>query len=67
MSAMEEPHVFLSVVEAAAFLGLSRGTLDNLRWQGGGPAYRKHGGRVLYTLEALKHWSKSREHSSTSD
>lgn len=57
---------YLSVNEAAAYLGVSRHTLDNLRHQGGGPKYRKHGGRVLYPREELEAWSKAREFTSTS-
>lgn len=57
---------FFSVVEAAHYLRLKRRTLDNLRWSGGGPKYRKHGGRVLYRREDLDAWSKSRAYLSTS-
>ncbi len=56
---------FLSVVQAADYLGLKRQTLDNYRWAGGGPRYRKHGGRVLYTLEELDRWSSDREWENT--
>jgi len=56
---------FLSVVEAAKYLGLKRSTLDHYRWVGGGPKYRKHGGRVFYTKEALDDWSEGREFENT--
>lgn len=56
---------FLSVVEAAEYLGLKRSTLDHYRWVGGGPKYRKHGGRVFYTKEALDDWSEGREFENT--
>ena len=66
---MSEPRTsspFLSVAEAAIFLGLKRQTLDNFRWAGGGPRYRKHGGRVFYAREELERWSRSREYRNTS-
>jgi len=57
---------YLSVTEAAQYLRLKRRTLDNLRWSGGGPKYRKHGGRVLYRRDDLEAWSQAREYRSTS-
>ena len=57
---------FLTVIEAANYLGLRRQTLDNYRWQGGGPAYRKHGGRVFYDKADLDRWSLDRSYVSTS-
>lgn len=57
---------FLTVEEAARYLKLTRSTLDNFRWLGGGPSYRKHGGRVLYHIEELDRWSQSRAYKSTS-
>jgi len=57
---------FMSVVQAATYLGLKRQTLDNFRWAGGGPRYRKHGGRVLYARAELDRWSGSREFRNTS-
>jgi excisionase family DNA binding protein len=57
---------YLSVAEAAQYLRLKRRTLDNLRWAGGGPKYRKHGGRVLYRRDELEAWSEAREYRSTS-
>lgn len=56
---------FLSVVEAADYLGLKRSTLDHYRWVGGGPIYRKHGGRVFYTQASLDGWSEGREFKDT--
>lgn len=58
---------FLSVVQAADYLGLKRQTLDNFRWAGGGPRYRKHGGRVLYAREELDRWSSEREWKNTGE
>ena len=34
---------FLSIQETADLLRVKRGTLDNLRWKGEGPAWRRHG------------------------
>lgn len=48
---------YFNVVQAANYLGLKRQTLDNFRWAGGGPKYRKHGGRVLYKRDELDAWS----------
>ena len=56
---------FLSVVEAARYLGIRRSTLDHYRCEGRGPRYRKHGWRVFYTREELDRWSKAREYRST--
>lgn len=57
---------FFTVEEAADFLKLTRSTLDNFRWAGGGPNYRKHGGRVCYHRDELERWSRDREYKSTS-
>ncbi len=57
---------FLDVQEAAAYLRLKKRTLDNMRWQGIGPRFRKHGGRVLYHRDDLKNWSESVKRRSTS-
>lgn len=43
----------LSPAEAATFLGLSRGTLSNMRVQGIGPNYIKFGRAVVYTVADL--------------
>ena len=48
---------FLTRVEAADFLRIDARTLDNLRYKGHGPRYRKHGGKVLYHEDDLTHWS----------
>ncbi|MEQ8751210.1 MAG: helix-turn-helix domain-containing protein [Amphiplicatus sp.] len=56
---------FLSVAEAADYLGLKRSTLDHYRWVGGGPRYRKHGGRVKYLERDLEAWSESRQFQDT--
>jgi len=62
-----EDSPYVSVEEAAAYLRLKRRTLDNMRWIGGGPKYRKHGGRVFYHRDDLKAWSEARAVKSTSE
>ncbi len=62
-----EDSPYVNVEEAAAYLRLKRRTLDNMRWIGGGPKYRKHGGRVFYHRDELKAWSESRAFKSTSE
>ncbi len=57
---------FLTVVEAANYLRLGARTLDNLRWIGTGPKFRKHGGRIVYHKDDLDAWSKTRLRISTS-
>ena len=49
---------FLTTKEAAAFLRVRRRTLDNWRWVGKGPAFHKHGQRVVYTIEDLLAFSR---------
>lgn len=48
---------FLSTAEAAVLLRLRPHTLENMRWQGTGPVFRKHGGRVFYHRKELKQWT----------
>ena len=45
---------FLSVEEAAIFVGLSRQQLDTWKKDGGGPAVHRVGRRVLYSVEDLR-------------
>jgi hypothetical protein len=51
--------LFLTTAEAAEFLRLKKHTLENMRSQGTGPPYRKHGGRVFYPLDGLIEWSEN--------
>ena len=53
------PSPYLTTNEAAAFLRIKPRTLANMRNREFGPAYRKHGGRVVYTVEDLIAWSDS--------
>ena len=58
---------FLNTREAAAWLGLTKNTLEKMRVFGAGPLYRKHGRYVRYHMEDLAAWSESRKRRSTSD
>ena len=51
------PSKFLRTHEAGAFLNLSPRTMEKLRTTGGGPLYRKLGGRVVYALADLQAWA----------
>jgi hypothetical protein len=57
---------FLNVGEASDFLRLKKRTLDNMRWMGTGPSFRKHGGRIFYHIDELKEWSLETRANSTS-
>jgi hypothetical protein len=58
---------FLTVTEAASYLRLKKRTLDNMRWMGTGPKFRKHGGRIYYHIDELKEWSLNSRRNSTSE
>jgi excisionase family DNA binding protein len=64
-SAPEKP--FRTTREAAAWLGLTRNTLEKWRVHGGGPPYRKHGRYVRYHNDDLIAWSEASKRRSTSD
>lgn len=64
--AEEQESPFLNAKEAAEYLRLKKRTLDNMRWQGVGPRFRKHGGRVVYHRDDLKAWSETARRRSTS-
>ena len=61
------PPRYLRTPEAARFLGLSGRTLEKHRTYGTGPAYRKLGGRVVYSLDDLQAWAGRGAKQSTSD
>jgi predicted DNA-binding transcriptional regulator AlpA len=61
------PPTYLRTSEAAYYLGLSSRTLEKHRTYGTGPAYRKLGGRVVYTLVDLDEWASRGAVTSTSD
>jgi hypothetical protein len=47
---------YLTVGDAAGFVGLAQQTLNSWRVSGYGPAYHKLGRRVVYDVEELKRW-----------
>lgn len=61
------PPRFLYTKEAARFLCLSPRTLEKHRTYGTGPAYRKLGGRVVYSIDDLEVWADRGLRTSTSD
>ena len=65
--AKEPEPPFLNTAEAAAWLRLTKNTLEKMRVQGTGPLYRKHGRYVRYHIEDLVDYSQASKRSSTSD
>ena len=61
------PPRFLRTPEAARCLSLSGRTLEKHRTYGTGPAYRKLGGRVVYSVDDLQIWANRGAKNSTSD
>ncbi len=61
------PPRYLRTKEAAEFLSLSARTLEKHRTYGTGPAYRKLGGRVVYSIDDLQAWTERGAVTSTSD
>ncbi|MFC7049499.1 helix-turn-helix domain-containing protein [Emcibacter nanhaiensis] len=59
--------VYLTSEESAAYLRISPITLSKMRMSGEGPRYRKHGRRVVYTVDDLKTWSDEHGQASTND
>lgn len=57
----------LPTKRAAALLQISTSTLAKMRLTGRGPRYRKHGGKVVYELSDLEHWSELGIRQHTSD
>ena len=47
---------FLTPSEAAEFLRRSKRTLARMRAEGCGPAFHRHGNKILYSLTALRDW-----------
>ena len=58
---------FLTTVEAATYVCLSRRTLEKMRTAGNGPVFRKHGRYVRYHIADLEAWSTARRTNSTSE
>lgn len=63
----EPDRPFLNTKEAAAWLRLTKNTLEKMRVNGTGPAYRKHGRYVRYHIEDLVDYSNATKRRSTSD
>jgi hypothetical protein len=63
----EPDRPFLNTKEAAAWLRLTKNTLEKMRVQGKGPIYRKHGRYVRYHVEDLVDYSNASKRRSTSD
>ena len=61
------PARYLRTAEAARFLSLSGRTLEKHRYFGTGPAYRRIGGRVVYSVDDLRAWADIGIKHSTSD
>jgi hypothetical protein len=62
------PSPFLTTIEAAEYLKVSRNYLQGLRTTGTGPAYlRVSARRVLYSIECLEAWLKANTHASTAE
>ena len=49
----------LTIAEAAEMLKLRKHTLESMRWQGTGPPFRKHGGRIFYLHHDLQKRSEN--------
>ncbi len=58
---------FVTTREAATYLRLRPATLERWRSVGGGPPFRKLGGRVVYALEELDAFADAGRRASTSD
>jgi predicted DNA-binding transcriptional regulator AlpA len=64
---MAEP-IYLLTGKAAEHLGLAKSTLDKMRVRGDGPPFlRLSPRRIVYAVDALDQWARSREHQSTSE
>jgi hypothetical protein len=61
------PPARLSVLEAAAYCGVSVSYLNKLRCLGGGPVYITRGRRVIYDTRDLDTWLVSGRRTSTAD
>ena len=57
----------LSTEQAAAYVGLSRSTLEKSRVRGDGPAYLKLGQSVRYRPDDLELWLAGKRVTSTSE
>jgi hypothetical protein len=62
-----QPHGPLNTRQAAAYVGLSASSLNKMRCNGSGPAYRKLGRRITYYPADLDCWLEQRRSTSTTD
>lgn len=60
------PHTKLETLPAAEYVGSAKKTLEKLRCLGGGPAYIKHGRKVVYQVSDLDAWVDRHRRTSTS-
>lgn len=67
MSESTATQEFLTTKEVAAILRISRRSLENLRWRGGGPPYFKIGHCVRYGRKQLDEWIAERARVNTSE
>ena len=58
---------YLTVKQAAKYLGKGHRSLDRMRIEGGGPPYYKLGNSVRYRRDDLDEWAHARRRLSTSD
>ena len=58
---------FFDTRRAAAYLGLSRRTLDGYRVTGDGPAFHRFGNRVRYRRPDLDAWASRRRATTTAE
>ena len=49
---------FLNTAQAAHYVGLAERTLETMRGQGAGPAFRRHGRFIRYHIDDLDAWSR---------
>jgi len=57
----------MTTIEAAAYVGLKKSTMERFRFLGQGPAYCKLGGAVRYRKKDLDAWLDSRAVSSVKE
>ena len=50
---------FLNTAQAAHYIGLTRETLERMRWKSLGPKFRRHGRFIRYHIEDLDEWSST--------
>ena len=63
---ISDPHRLLTVTEAAAFIGRTKGWLDKARCYGSGPPFYRIGRRILYSRAELRTWLSAHRYESTS-